>query len=144
MESRDSLVYTVQKVTYYWGLSHEWDVFITHLHSKLCDLYGRGGKKYCNLERVNSFKEIAFSRHRLVDAHINSQRLVNMQKTCISSSLTETWAWRRGSGHKVPRLTKKTFSNDSCGERKNIFFFPMEWHWVFQPHSSAGLMLRSR
>ena len=37
----------------------------------------------------------------------------------------------KGSGHKIPHLTKKLLVIDTCWEREKQFS-PMEFHWVYQ------------
>lgn len=49
----------------------------------------------------------------------------------------------RGSGYKVPTpsLTKTVCKGELLGEGQSVS--SIEWHWVPQPHSRAGLMLRT-
>lgn len=49
----------------------------------------------------------------------------------------------KGSGYKIPPLTKKLFAIDSHWERE-IQFSSVAFHWVFQAHSKAGVMLKVR
>lgn len=51
-------------------------------------------------------------------------------------------ALRRGRGHKFPPLTKSYRNWYLLGKGKSIFF-PMECHWIGQPHSRQGLVPRS-
>lgn len=81
------------------------------------------------------------SRYNRADAHVNSQRINSMHKTRTNASQTKSPVWRRGSGYIVSPLNKKLFAADSW-ERENQFS-PVECSWVYQPHSRAGLMLRS-
>ena len=83
------------------------------------------------------------SSHNRADARMNSQRINSVHKTQTNASQTKSPMWRKGSGYIVSPLNKKLFAVDSCWERENQFS-PVEWSWVYQPHSRAGLMLRSR
>lgn len=68
-------------------------------------------------------------------------RINSMHKTRTNASQTKYPVWRRGSGYIVSPLNKKLFAADSWEREKQ--FSPVEWSWVYQPHSRAGLMLRS-
>lgn len=68
-------------------------------------------------------------------------RINSMHKTRTNASQTKSPVWRRGSGYIVSPLNKKLFAADSWEREKQ--FSPVEWSWVYQPHSRAGLMLRS-
>lgn len=43
----------------------------------------------------------------------------------------------------TPPIIKKLLANDASWERASQFS-SIEWHWVHQPHSRLGLMLRTR
>jgi hypothetical protein len=65
----------------------------------------------------------------------------DIHQTSIGSYQTNPRIEERGL-HEVPPLTKKLFAIHTCKKRE-IQFSSMEGHWVYQPHSWAGLMTRS-
>lgn len=115
-------------------LSPKWDVFIKPLPQGSGTYAEEDMERLLEAEVVDDSKEIVSSRHNRTDAHTNPQRLeVSQVKAAQGPSL------RRGSGHRVPSLTKKLCAVDTCWERETQFS-PMKYHWVYQPYFRIGPM----
>lgn len=55
--------------------------------------------------------------------HIRAHRDCDRtHRTCTYSNQIKIPALRRGSSHKIPRLSKKLFAIDNCWERKTLIF----------------------
>lgn len=108
---------------------------------KLWDLCERGGRRIVRSRGVKGFQEDSIF-------HTQQDRCTRNYRGCHSTLKTCTVLPRQGpaerkrSGHKVPPLTKKLFVINTCSERENQLP-PTECHWLYQPHSRAGLMQRS-
>lgn len=63
-----------------------------------------------DLDVVDNFKEMAFSRHNTTDLQMNSVYIKKVDKIP---------AQKRETGHNVTPLIKKLFTNDSCFKRKS-------------------------
>lgn len=65
-----------------------------------------------------------------------------MPKIWTGLKLDKTPTLRRESGYKVPPITKELFAVDTYWERESEFS-PVEYPWVYQPHSRVGPISRS-
>lgn len=114
----------VKKVRNFGAHSRIWDVFIKSFPSRRRELCGRGcGKRGRTRSGGWLPKSRIFQTHQ-GQCGINSPRLA----ACVR--FIHVWTRQntstQGSKHKVPPLTRKLFSTDTCWERKNLFFSPMK------------------
>jgi hypothetical protein len=127
-----------------WGmLSPILDVCITPLPSGLRDLCWTGGRKTVGTRGSRWLQDNTVPRdttRRMV--HVNSWDWGSVHKVCISSSQTHPskevgkWPWSPTPPHKAVGIWLLL-----GGESH---FSLVEWHWVYWPHSRAGLTSSSQ
>lgn len=71
--------------------------------------------------------------------HIGTQRNCDSLHRFVADKIP---VWREEIRHKIPSLTKKLFAIKYL-LRKGKQIFTVEYHWMYQPESRAGPMLRS-
>ena len=93
-------------------------------------------------EVMDDSKRTASPSHNKTDAQMDSRRLGQHAPGLHRFNPGKIPACEGGRGHKVPLLTKKPFASDTWWQRENLFS-PVERHWIHQPHSMVGPMLRN-